>query len=215
MGCTVWNTTKYCKWFIVLLVLFFKDTKNVITMHITADNWKCPPLLGLFKECWPSIHFRDTVHYLRIWQMQRFFMQCMWVFSTPYSTLLTVNVSTQVGLCFMCKETNCAIHKSLLLKKKTCCQLQNNHATGSQRNCSKAVNLCHTTQKMLDMSTALGGGGLQLLVYLLQYLEMYVVWLVSCTVRTVEQEVCETHYHLKLWALYLFLPHMCTACLLT
>jgi len=59
------------------------------------------------------------------------------------------------------------------------------------------------------------GGGLQLLVYLLQCLEMYDVWLVSCTVRTVEQEVYETHYHLKLWALYSIKPHMCTTCLLT
>jgi len=95
-------------------------------------------------------------------------MKCMWVFSTPFSPLLTVNVSTQVGPCFICKEANCPIHKSFLLKKETCCQLQNNPTTGSQQNCSKAVNLCQTTQQMSEVFTALGGG--QLLVYLFQYL---------------------------------------------
>jgi len=41
--CTIWNTTKYSKWFIVLLLLFFKDTKIVIIIHNTADNENVPP----------------------------------------------------------------------------------------------------------------------------------------------------------------------------
>jgi hypothetical protein len=31
-------------------------------------------------------------------------MQCTWVFSTPYSTLLTINVPTQVEPCFVHKK---------------------------------------------------------------------------------------------------------------
>jgi len=42
---------------------------------------------------------------------------------------------------------------------------------------------------------------------------MYDIQLLPRTVYAVEQEVCETHYNLKLWALYSFKPHVYTTCL--
>jgi hypothetical protein len=42
----------------------------------------------------------------QLWRMQRIFIQCMQILSTPYSTVLTINLSTQVELHFVDRKTN-------------------------------------------------------------------------------------------------------------
>ena len=78
----------------------------------------CPSPSSLFKEHGPTIRFRDTGHKNQIWRMQRIFVQCMRVFSTPYSTVLTINVSTQVAQRFIRKKNKIAQHMDPFLWKK-------------------------------------------------------------------------------------------------
>jgi len=40
----------------------------------------------------------------RLWRIQRVYLQCKWVFSTPCSNVWTINVSTQVEPCFFRKN---------------------------------------------------------------------------------------------------------------
>jgi len=42
----------------------------------------------------------------------------LWVLSTPYATVLTINVFTEVELCFVCKKKTSPKHKTLILQKK-------------------------------------------------------------------------------------------------
>ena len=121
--CTILNSTQYCKpgiLFLFLILIFQKYHKH----H--KQYWKCPLHQSLQIAMFtPFVSSWDTVHQNQFWWMQRMPVQCAWIFSIPNSTLLTVNVATQLELCFICKK-----------------HLQNHHATGSQQNWSKAVKWC-------------------------------------------------------------------------
>lgn len=59
----------------------------------------------LFKEQWThNLYSRQCVPSTYLWWRQWIFMQCMWLFSTPYSALLTINVSPQMEPCFIHKK---------------------------------------------------------------------------------------------------------------
>jgi hypothetical protein len=132
----------------VLYFYFFKDTANVI------NNSENVPSPVSSKNNVPTIHFCDIVHQKWFWRIQRIFMQCTWVFSTLYSTVLTINVSTQLEPWFICKKQNVQ-HMNFCLWKKSRRHLRDYHATGSQQNWSKAMNVCWTTQQLLEVSTAI------------------------------------------------------------
>jgi hypothetical protein len=52
-------------------------------------------------------------------RVQRISMQCAFIFSTSYCTVLTINVSNYA---LSIKKKNCSAHKPLFLQK--CCRLQ-------------------------------------------------------------------------------------------
>jgi hypothetical protein len=63
----------------------------------------------VFENCEPNTN---------LWRMQRISTQCTWVSSTPYFTVLTVNVATQVEPCFAHKKTSCMTHKPTNLEPR-------------------------------------------------------------------------------------------------
>jgi hypothetical protein len=74
-----------------------------------------------------------------LWQMQRGFTQCIWVFSTP-----SLTVSIQVESCFVRKKRNCLLSKPLRVKNP-CSGLQTYCETGSHQNavnCTERISKC-------------------------------------------------------------------------
>jgi hypothetical protein len=129
----------------------------------------------LLKEQWSHNSFsRHCAPNTNLWRTQRIFMQYMWIFVIPYSTVFTVNVSTKMDHASSVKE-NRPTRKPLLVKK-LCCWLQNYLAVGSQENWIKSRNLCWTSQQRLEVSIA---AGVQLLMCLFQYLCMSDLWVAS------------------------------------
>ena len=82
----------------------------------------------------------------RFWRMQRIFMKCTWVSSTPYSTVLTLNVCTQLLTRFVLKKNKQTVqHMNPFLRGASggegkCCWLRNHRAPGSQKKWSKTTN---------------------------------------------------------------------------
>jgi len=60
-------------------------------------------------------------------------MQCTWVFSNPYSAVLTINLPTEMeSSCVRKTQIVQHINLFLLKKKETCYRLKNYRSTGSQ-----------------------------------------------------------------------------------
>jgi hypothetical protein len=96
----------------------------------------------------PTIRFRDCAPNMILWQMQRIFMQCMWVFSTPYRT-----VSIQMEP-YVVRKKQIVCHLNPFVWKPHVL-LQNYCGTGSQQ---KAVNSTERISKCWKCSSRRGGG---------------------------------------------------------
>lgn len=73
----------------------------------------------LFKEQWSHNSFSShCTPNMNLWWMRRISMQCTFIFSTPYSTVLTISISTYA---LSIKKT-CSAHKPIFVKKW--CKLQ-------------------------------------------------------------------------------------------
>jgi hypothetical protein len=147
---------------------------------------------AVFPSCWnqQSRSFscsKETDWNTNLWRLQRTFMQCIWVFSTPYSTVLTTNVSTQVEPCFACK-TQTVQHANLLLWKKSLCRLRNYRIT-------EPTKLRQDNELVLNDSADAGSVHRSrgaLLVVLFQYLYTADIWVAPYTVNL--HNVC-THIY--------------------
>jgi hypothetical protein len=131
----------------------------------------------VFKKQWPHNSFpRHGAPNMNLWQMQRIFTQCIWVFSTPYRT-----VSIQVERCFVRKKQivchlNPFVWKPHVLDYRIFVELLAKMAV----NCTKRISKCW------KCSSRRGGGVSFLCLFqYLQYLHMYRFWVVSYTVHSV------------------------------
>jgi len=102
------KTIQYYKSFIFLLCLISLNIprmpqKCVITAD--AENVSPPPSLFSKNNC-PhntfSRHYTVNTDLMNAEDFQA--VASMWVLSTPYSTVLTINVFAQVELCFVCNN---------------------------------------------------------------------------------------------------------------
>jgi hypothetical protein len=74
-----------------------------------------PPLpKSVYRTIFPQFLFEKLCTENLFWRIQCIFMQCTCVCSFPYSTVLTINVSTQVEQCFVRKKQNVEHMKPLL-----------------------------------------------------------------------------------------------------
>jgi hypothetical protein len=81
-------------------------------LSLQAEEWMSQNSLiafvsnCLFTQGWyhnstsTSRHFAPNT---KLWQIQRIFMHCVWVVSTPYFTVWSIHVSTQEWQCFVLK----------------------------------------------------------------------------------------------------------------
>jgi hypothetical protein len=108
-------------------------------------------------------------------RIQRIFIECEWIFSISYSTLLTItyrlrrNHAPPVG--------NCLTRKPFFWNSSVV-----NYSISAQQNRSKAINLCWTPRQTLEASIAADG---QLLIYLFQYSNTSDLCVASYTLRPV------------------------------
>lgn len=116
--------------------------------------WKCvpPPLPHLVKEQWSNKSFsRLCAPNTTIWQMQRVFMQFLWIFSTTYPAVFTVNISTQVEPCFIHKKklsnTQTRFHEKYhVVDCKITAQLVANKTEARQWTCPEWLSKCWKCQ---------------------------------------------------------------------
>lgn len=104
--------------------IFFQHS-NILSTKI----WILSCSNCFFKQQWSHNTFsRHCTPNTNLWQIQTSFIHSMWVFSTPYSAVLTINVCTQVKQCFIFEKLAVqhinSLWKNCLVSYKLSCEWQ-------------------------------------------------------------------------------------------
>jgi hypothetical protein len=121
--------------------------------------------------------FETLCNKILFWRIESIFMQCTCVWSFLYSTILTINVSTQLKQCIVRKK-KCRTHETLIVKNSYC-PLQNYLAAVNQQDWIKAL-----SEIVVNVAAHIGSvhcsGGAASYILVSLFID---VWSLGCTLH--------------------------------